>query len=250
VTRAPRRTPVVRRAGPRVTGRGDVVASLILIFPLFLLYEIGVMFSTTVNGVDFVTRSVFAAVGYDRTRYLLAHAVLTAAFLGLTLYLTRRRAFSLGVFPPMLLESAIYALTLGSSIILVMERLLGFDPGLSLAAAVAGIGRGGEHLVMALGAGVHEELVFRLGGMAGGAALLKLLGIRHSWAVVGALVISSALFSAAHHIGPHGDPWQLSVFTYRALAGAIFGLIFYFRSLAHAVYTHFLYDLYVFLLRA
>jgi hypothetical protein len=30
----------------------------------------------------------------------------------------------------------------------------------------------------------------------------------------------------------------------------VFGVIFYFRSLAHAVYTHFLYDAYVLILRS
>ena len=34
------------------------------------------------------------------------------------------------------------------------------------------------------------------------------------------------------------------------LAGVAFGLIFYFRSLAHAVYAHFLYDVYVMVLRS
>ena len=46
-----------------------------------------------------------------------------------------------------------------------------------------------------------------------------------------------------------GDEFAVGVFTYRALAGAIFALIFYFRSLSHAVYTHFLYDFYVLVVR-
>ncbi|HWN70687.1 MAG TPA: CPBP family glutamic-type intramembrane protease, partial [Haliangium sp.] len=103
----------------------------------------------------------------------------------------------------------------------------------------------GEAVVISLGAGVHEELVFRLGLMAGGAALLAWSGMRHGVAMCLALLGSALVFSLAHHIGPHGDPFQAGVFVYRALAGVIFGLIFYFRSLAHAVYTHFLYDLYV-----
>ena len=53
----------------------------------------------------------------------------------------------------------------------------------------------------------------------------------------------------AHHVGPYGDPFARGVFTYRALAGVVFGLVFYYRSLAHAVYTHFLYDFYVLVVR-
>ena len=50
----------------------------------------------------------------------------------------------------------------------------------------------------------------------------------------------------AHHLGAHGEPWGLHVFAFRCLAGVVFGLIFWFRSLAHAVYAHTLYDLLVY----
>lgn len=231
-------------------GRGDLATSLLLIFPLFLLYEVGVMFSPTINGVDFVTRWVYAAVGYDRQRYLIVHLILALAFLGLLLYLRRRRSFSLGQFPPVLIEAVIYALTLGSVIVFVMNRVMGLsisDPG-APAALQLELGPRTQALVMSLGAGVHEELVFRLGIMGGGTAALMLAGVRRGWAMIIALLASAALFSAAHHIGPLGDPFQMNVFIYRALAGVAFGLIFYYRSLAHAVYAHFLYDVYVMLI--
>jgi Type II CAAX prenyl endopeptidase Rce1-like len=91
--------------------------------------------------------------------------------------------------------------------------------------------------------------VFRLGAFAGGAALLRLLGLRSTPAVLIAFLASSALFSAAHHLGAAGEPFALPVFVYRTLAGCIFAAIFYYRSLAHAVYTHALYDVYVMVLR-
>ncbi len=45
------------------TGHGDLASSLVLIFPLLLIYEIGVLFSGRVNGADMVTRAVYAAAG-------------------------------------------------------------------------------------------------------------------------------------------------------------------------------------------
>jgi hypothetical protein len=229
-----------------VLGHGDLYTSLILIFPLFLAYEIGVVFSSSVNGVDFVTRSVFAAVGYDRGDYLLVQLVLVAGYLALVAHARRRGALPLGVIVPMLLESAIYALTLGSFIILIMQDLLGLAMD---AGPVLALGDSGEALIIALGAGVHEEVVFRLGLMAGVAAVLRQTGMYHRWAVPLALVGSALVFSLAHHLGPHGEAFFIDVFIYRALAGAAFGLIFYYHSLAHAVYTHFLYDVYVLMLR-
>lgn len=234
-----------KRRGVAAFGAGDLPTSLILIFPLFLAYQIGVMFSTSMNGVDFVTRLVYSAVGRDRQNYLLAHAVLGVGFVTYVLTLMRRRSFRLEIVPPLLLEATIYALTLGSFIVFVMQQVLGFD----VTSAANALGKAGESVVISLGAGVYEELVFRLGIMAGGTVLLTRAGVDRFWAVPVALAVSAGLFSAAHHVGPLGDPFGWNVFTYRALAGVIFGLIFYYRSLAHAVYTHFLYDLYVLVLQ-
>lgn len=241
------RAPAARRAGASgpptkaVLGHGDLGTSLLYVFPLFLAYEVGVLFAPAMNGVDFVSRHVYAAVGYDRRNYLLVHLGLALIFAGFLVWQRRRRAFAGRPFLPMLLESGIYALTLGSFIVFVMRNVLRMD--LSLAVG------GGTELVLSLGAGVHEELVFRLGLCAGGAALARLVGLSHGAAVALAFVVSSALFSGAHHIGPAGDPWSLTVFTYRMLAGLLFATLFYFRSLAHAVYTHALYDIYVLILR-
>lgn len=239
--KAPRKQAAAGPVHPSPFGHGDLPTSLLLIFPLFLAYQIGVMFSTTVNGVDFVTRWVFAACGYDRELYLIVHGVLAALFLGLLLFLRHRRKFDLGVVPPLLLESVIYALTLGTVIVFVMDRLLGLS--------VTALDHSSQEIVMSLGAGVHEELVFRLGLMGGGAAALMLAGIGLGPAVAIALAVSAVVFSAAHHAGPLGEPFEQTVFVYRTLAGIAFGLIFYFRSLAHAVYAHFLYDVYVLVLR-
>jgi hypothetical protein len=225
---------------PSVLGYGDLGTSLLFIFPLFLAYEIGVAFTPAGNGVDFVTEWVFAAVGHDRGHYIIFNLVLVGLFVALILYLRTQNMLQVRRFLPMLFLSGIYALTLGSFILFVMDKMLGFDGLMQV-----GEMDGSTKLIISLGAGVHEELIFRLGLLAGGAYVIRALGIRHNWAVFIALVVSALVFSAAHHIGPAGEPWSTVVFTYRSLAGAIFGVLFYFQSLSHAVYTHFLYDTYV-----
>lgn len=225
---------------PSVLGNGDLGTSLVFIFPLFLAYEIGVAFTPAGNGVDFVTEWAYAAVGHDRANYVILNLVLVGLFVALILYLRKQNMLQLRSFLPMLFLSGIYALTLGTFILFVMDKLLGFD-GLM---QIGELGTGTK-LIISLGAGVHEEMIFRLGLMAGSAYVIRALGVRHNWAIFLALVGSALVFSAAHHIGPAGDPWSALVFTYRALAGAIFGVLFYFQSLSHAVYTHFLYDTYV-----
>ncbi len=234
------------RGAREALGGGELAGSLLVIFPVFLFYGVGVLFADTINGVDFVTRVLYSAVGGDANHYLALYGALAAVYLVSLLVVRRRSPATLPPVVPLLLESAIYALTLGTLILFVMQKL----PGLGGALAVAGGARVGawEALVISAGAGVHEELVFRLGIMGGGAIALMALGVRRAPAIVIAIVVSSALFSGAHHIGPLGDPFTLEVFTYRFLAGVAFALLFLFRSLAHAVYTHFLYDVYVLLI--
>jgi hypothetical protein len=240
-TDKPARDPHARP--PSVFGWGDLPTSLLFIFPLFLAYEVGVAFAPAMNGVDFVSRNLFAIVGYSRRNYLLVHACLAVVYLLLLLILRKKGRFHARAFLPMFLESGVYALTLGSLIWFVMHKVFGMTPQLAVG------GSKGTAVVLSLGAGVHEELVFRLGLCAGGAAAIRLTGAAPRTAMALAFAISSALFSAAHFLGSMGDPFSVQLFIYRFLAGLIFATIFYFRSLSHAAYTHALYDLYVMVIR-
>jgi hypothetical protein len=245
-----RRTTPAQPPLSAVLGHGDLGGSLLYIFPLFVIYGIGVLGTPAMNGVDFVTRHVFAAVGHDKTNYLLLYGGLSVAFALVLLWMRKARLLHRLPFLPLVLESGIVALTLGSLIVLVMRHLFGFDFGIAGPALALQDESVPTTIVLSLGAGVHEELVFRLGMFAGGAALLRLSGLcGHRTAMVVMAVVSSLVFSAAHHVGALGEPWKMDVFVYRSLAGMIFAVLFYFRSLAHAVYTHALYDIYVGLLR-
>ena len=213
-----------------LTGHGDLGASLVLIFPLLLIYEVGVLFAGQVNGADLVTRAVYAAAG-SRTAYLAIYAAIAAGFL---IWIRRTRRWDtlgLALAGPVLLEAALYALSLGALVSLIVDRMLGL--GLTVPSVIS-----------AIGAGVHEELVFRLALIAGLIALVRgcsgELGGRFTVAL--AFAVSALGFAAAHHVGRLGEPWTAHAFAFRAVAGAVFGAIFWFRSLAHAVYAHVLYD--------
>jgi hypothetical protein len=231
-----RRAAPVRPAGT-YTGHGDLGASLVLIFPLLLAYEIGVLFAGRVNGADLVTRAMYTAAG-SRAAYLTIYALVALGFLVWIRQTRRWGTLRLELAGPVVLEAALYALTLGAFVSLIVDRLLG-------------LGLTAPSVISAIGAGVHEELVFRLGLIAGLLALARatdhlidrLIGPRV--AVVLAIAGSSVVFAAAHHVGAHGEPWTAHAFAFRAVAGAAFGAIFWFRSLAHAVYAHVLYDLLV-----
>jgi membrane protease YdiL (CAAX protease family) len=100
-------------------------------------------------------------------------------------------------------------------------------------------------IVSAIGAGVHEELVFRLGALTLLVAMFTRASLDRRIAFLAALAISTVLFAAAHHVGAYGEPFTLHAFAFRCVAGIAFALVFWFRSLAHAVYAHVLYDVLV-----
>jgi hypothetical protein len=232
----------------------NLLTSLVLVFPLFLAYQLGViLIYPMINGADFLTRLLLQNLGLSRTAYIGYIAVVALLFAIAVVTLRRRQQINMRIVVPVLLESAIYALTMGSVIVLVMTRIFGLDPHLAAGWPVAsGITHEGivTRMVMSIGAGVWEETVFRLALLTGIAVFAeKVLGLRRVLALVLALAISSFLFSAVHHIPPYGDPLRIGVFTFRALAGVFFGLLYWFRGFAVAVYTHALYDLYVLILR-
>lgn len=226
----------------------NLLTSLILVFPLFLLYQLGVVvIYPLINGADFLTRILFHNVGLSRTAYLGYVAVTAVIFAIAVAVLRKRQKLNLAIAIPVLFESAIYALTMGSVIVLVMTRVFGFDP--KLAAGITGESVL-TRMVMSVGAGVWEEAIFRLGLLSGLAVLFeRVVGMRRFVALLLAFAISSFVFSAVHHIPPYGDPVSLNVFTFRFLAGICFGLLFWFRGFAVAAYTHALYDIYVLILR-
>lgn len=222
----------------------NLLTSIVLVLPLLVFYQVGVLFTDVMNGADLLTRTLLRFVNLQG--YMIVQGALLLAMLGLAAYLKRKQQFELRQFVPVLLESAIYALTMGTLILFVMVDLLRINP--ALAAGSDPVAQAGilDRLVMSIGAGVHEELVFRLGLM----SALLLLGQRalklRPWvALLLAILISSVLFSAAHHIGPLGEPLRLTPFVYRTLAGVFFALLFRYRGFAIAVYTHALYDVYV-----
>ncbi len=242
----------------RMWTRLDPLTSLLLVFPLFLIYEVGVLLvPKAYNGADLITSQILQLLHGNLQGYIALNACLWAFFLGLVLYMRRRHHFDPRMFWPMLAESGIYALTMGTFICFVMIDVLHVDPSLAVAGPslaiewprldatplqpgfVAGF-------VMALGAGVHEELVFRVLMVGGLVALLQGVLKARSWvAITVAFAVSSVLFSAAHHV-IGGEPFRIGVFVYRVLCGLIFATLYQTRGFAVAVYTHAMYDIFVF----
>ena len=76
-------------------------------------------------------------------------------------------------------------------------------------------------------------------------AARRVLGWRPWMAGVFAVVVSATVFSAAHYIGPYGDPFQVESFVYRLIGGTVFSALYLTRGFGITAWTHALYDLLV-----
>jgi hypothetical protein len=89
-----------------------------------------------------------------------------------------------------------------------------------------------------IGAGVYEEVLFRLGLFTVIALILRAVMLPGLIAMLVAAVLASLAFSAAHHIGPAGEPMVPIVFYFRTAAGLVFSALYITRGLGIAVGAH------------
>lgn len=147
------------------------------------------------------------------------------------------------VFGAMLIESVCLALAFGIVVGGLTAALLGGPPPLMvISQAIQQLDRW-SLLMLSLGAGIYEELLFRVllvGAIAWGAR--KLLGLRPLVAGITATVIGALIFSAFHYIGPYGDVLDVYSFVFRTIAGLFFSGLYLLRGFGITAWTHALYD--------
>jgi membrane protease YdiL (CAAX protease family) len=102
-------------------------------------------------------------------------------------------------------------------------------------------------LVAYLGAGIYEEVFFRLLLLSALAGMCRACGASRGLAGAVSVGLSSLAFALAHYqtILPHGEVLDGATFCFRFTAGTIFGALFWQRGFGIAVGTHALYDLLV-----
>ena len=230
--------------------------SLLFALPLLVLYETlaaslgggGTM--AVRNGADVLLQQVAGAVGGARGPMAIGAAMLILCAV-LVIRDGRRNGGVRGrVFLGMFAESAAMASVFGLAVGLVTAQLL--SP-LGLLAIPADTPMDklplGTQVMLSLGAGLYEELVFRVGLVGAlGLGARTLLGWTRTTSAIFAVGLGSLVFSAVHYIGPYGDPFTIGSFVFRAIAGVFLSAIFVLRGFGIAAWTHALYDLYLVLL--
>ena len=103
------------------------------------------------------------------------------------------------------------------------------------------------HVVLALGAGIYEEFIFRLVGFTLlNLLLVDFLKLSKKTALPFIVVMPAVLFSLYHYLGVEHFGWQ--TFAFRTAAGVYFGIIFLFRGFGITAGNHAAYDIVAILL--
>ena len=218
----------------------DPLTSVVLTIPVFLIYHLGVLLIDFRNGVDLISVLTFQLLEASVPGYIGATLAVAAGLLA-AIYVQRKRGrVRPAALGSILTESVGWALLMLVSVGWAAAQL---QAALSVGTALGPV----DKIVMSAGAGFHEELVFRVGLLSGGVyGLKKLRDMRPALAWTLAVVGSSLLFSAIHHVGPMADPFTFDVFAFRTLAGVYLSMVYVLRGFAIVVYTHALYDILVF----
>jgi hypothetical protein len=222
--------------------------SLLFALPLLLSYELleavaPVRMSGGVvrNGADVVMTSLFTALLGPR-----GPLVFMAGVIGLSVWLIWRDRRIGPVRPRHFLlmfgESVVLALLFGLVVGTLTVQILG-----PLRALAAGGGTGLPasmlaRLTLSLGAGLYEELLFRVVLVALLANGLRLAGAGPLTAGTFATIAGALLFSAFHNIGSLGEPFRLDAFVFRTVAGLAFSALYLTRGFGITAWTHALYD--------
>ena len=225
------------------------LSSLLFLIPWIVVYEFGVLVmgqdqpDVVRNGADFWMRSLLSQLGL-RQSLLLPSIVVT---LLLAWHVLRKNPWQVRFETQlgMLAESVLLAVGLVAvgqcHDMLFRHSPANSDQSLAMLNVVGPVTRA----VSFIGAGVYEEVMFRLLLVPAAFMVFRMFEFPPKWAAAMAAVCTSFLFAMAHHVGPSAEALNLFAFSFRAAAGLFFASVFLLRGFGITVGCHAAYDLLV-----
>lgn len=215
--------------------------SALFALPLFLIYEAAAFafrqdMDHIRNGADVLLKQTLSLLGIGG---LLHVSLVMLVGLIIVIWINRHQATGpvrRHYFVYMLGESLIYAVGLGMAVSYIVQSILLGPTAMNLSAQI----------ILSLGAGIYEELIFRV------ILVTALFWTLHSLCRVSSVpayamsaVLAALVFSGFHYIGPLGDVWTWSSFLFRFIAGLVLSGLYITRGYGITAYAHALYDLLV-----
>jgi hypothetical protein len=222
--------------------------SLIFVLPMIAAYEIGIRWLAGATPADPPGQIVAFALMQRLFLWMGATGAMLPALAVVAILL----AWHIARKDPWTLRPTVYVGMALESVILTAPLIalgMALPQLLSLQAFTFNLDDPTRHLlVLAFGAGVYEELLFRLIGVTLITILLAdVLRVPQKATVTLAVVTCAATFSLYHYWGVETFDWRSMVF--RTVAGIFFGILFVFRGFGVTVGTHTAYDIAVVALR-
>ncbi len=228
------------------------IVCLAFVAPFLFIYELGVIIlgaSATRNGVDVWLQTCLDRVGLGEAFLLPLITFTTLLFLHHRL--EDRFTFSPGVLCGMLAESILLALILlfaakAHHVMLVQTTPVYWNSAILPCMSEWSPDIQWNTLVAYCGAGLYEELAFRLLLLPTVVLICKQLGANHLLSILVGVAVTSLLFAASHYqiINPGGAEFELASFAIRLLASLFFCVVFLLRGFGIAVGTHFAFDVF------
>ncbi len=219
----------------------NLLYSLVVIFPMLFLYELlGFINNFDANyqirnGADALIRQVFTIFGSNAQ---LLYGLSLFMIFCLVGYNHRHTLLNSEVNIKFLILMIIESLFWCSGLLILMKGV----SSLFLAAPISVDLL--EQFYLSIGAGIWEELIFRLGLISVISYLINsIFRYGKSFSLFLSLILSGSIFSIFHYIGAYGDIFTWHTFILRTFAGIFLGAVFLFRGLGISVYTHIFYDM-------
>lgn len=228
------------------------VYQLLFLLPLLLIYEIAavlVNFNAPFemrNGADILLKYTFYSLGIES---VFSFVMVTLLFVVLMLIVAMKKyqkRIRFSYFAGMFSESLVYAFIIGIVSSKIAVAVTSANPFLATSVSDGGMPNTIMHqLMIGIGAGVYEEIVFRALLITLLLAVINRVKYLKEHKMVIAVFISAILFSAFHYVGEFGEIFNVITFSYRLVAGLLLSALFILRGIGVCAWSHAIYDVYV-----
>lgn len=254
---AHRRHPRPQAANSYWANSQQPLASLCLLLPMMVLYELGVaIYGTRHVGGMIVSQDIYARSllrnffeWFGVTGYFLPGLIVVVMLLCWHVVRHDRWTFEPELYAVMLVESIVLAIPLFVLIgVLGRRMMVALAPDAAPLLAAIDATSWQADLVFSIGAGIYEELLFRVVAIALIHWLfVDILALPDAWGALLAILGSAVLFSLYHFVGPH--PFEMTPFLLRFIGGVYLAAVYVLRGFGIAACTHAWYDIFIVLAR-
>ena len=223
--------------------------SFLAALPLFIIYEVLILLTAPTTevvvriSVDVWFKQLLQLFGLDALNISLLLVLVAGIFI-----LIRKRGelneLRVSYFVVILVESTFWAILVAFVSSSLTNWIL---PGMAEQSTGSTVQLSYiQELALSLGAGLYEELFFRVFLVSLFIWIFSKWFGAKSWACyISAILLSAVLFSTVHYTGNMGDPFTMSSFLFRFLFGVILNGIYVWRGFGVAAWTHAIYDVIV-----